>query len=77
MYTCKKTCFFPWPGKKIQKALVQDGSLVHIQYNIRSIPALIAQDTVEELGAMGTSAVDDFDWLVQLRYYIEAMGSWK
>lgn len=29
------------------------------------------KDTVEELGAMGTSAVDDFDWLVQLRYYIE------
>ena len=30
------------------------------------------QDTVEDLGAMGTSAVDDFDWLVQLRYYVEA-----
>jgi hypothetical protein len=43
---------------------------------VRSIPALIAQDTVEELGAMGTSAVDDFDWLVQLRYYIEAMAGW-
>jgi hypothetical protein len=25
---------------------------------------------------MGTSAVDDFDWLVQLRYYIEAMAGW-
>ena len=35
------------------------------------------QDTVEELGAMGTSAVDDFDWLVQLRSYIEADGSGK
>lgn len=29
------------------------------------------KDTVEDLGAMGTSAVDDFDWLVQLRYYVE------
>lgn len=36
----------------------------------------MAQDTVEELGAMGTNAVDDFDWLVQLRYYIEAIGLW-
>ncbi|CAK9112546.1 Dynein axonemal heavy chain 1 (Axonemal beta dynein heavy chain 1) (Ciliary dynein heavy chain 1) (Heat shock regulated protein 1) (HSRF-1) (hDHC7) [Durusdinium trenchii] len=29
------------------------------------------KDTVEELGALGTSVVDDFDWLVQLRYYVE------
>ncbi|CAE7543696.1 DNAH7 [Symbiodinium sp. CCMP2456] len=29
------------------------------------------KDTVEELCKMGTSMVDDFDWLVQLRYYIE------
>ena len=26
---------------------------------------------MEELGALGTSVVDDFDWLVQLRYYVE------
>ena len=36
-----------------------------------------SQDTVEELGAMGTNAVDDFDWLVQLRYYIEDFGFWE
>ena len=32
---------------------------------------------MEELGAMGTNAVDDFDWLVQLRYYIEDFGFWE
>eukprot|EP00931_Biecheleriopsis_adriatica_P059470 TRINITY_DN3558_c0_g1_i1.p1 TRINITY_DN3558_c0_g1~~TRINITY_DN3558_c0_g1_i1.p1 ORF type:complete len:4293 (+),score=1112.20 TRINITY_DN3558_c0_g1_i1:173-13051(+) len=29
------------------------------------------KDTVEDLGKMGISQADDFDWLVQLRYYIE------
>eukprot|EP00930_Biecheleria_cincta_P034372 TRINITY_DN23765_c0_g1_i1.p1 TRINITY_DN23765_c0_g1~~TRINITY_DN23765_c0_g1_i1.p1 ORF type:complete len:4302 (-),score=866.21 TRINITY_DN23765_c0_g1_i1:110-13015(-) len=29
------------------------------------------KDTVEELVKLGISAEDDFDWLVQLRYYIE------
>ncbi|CAJ1429265.1 unnamed protein product [Effrenium voratum] len=29
------------------------------------------KDTVEELGGLGIKAADDFDWLVQLRYYVE------
>ena len=43
-----------------------------------AFPLDFLQDTVEELGAMGTNAVDDFDWLVQLRYYIEdfSFGNW-
>ena len=68
MYTCFLTCSnmlnFSWPGKKMpwkQHAGMQ--VMKHF---------FMAQDTVEELGAMGTNAVDDFDWLVQLRYYIEA-----
>ena len=35
---------------------------------------LHSQDTVEELGGLGIKAADDFDWLVQLRYYVEDGG---
>ena len=33
------------------------------------------EDTVEELGAMGTSAVDDFDWLVQMWANVSGPGA--
>ena len=58
------TCYKTWNP---QKASVH----WYFYFNQQQHPWSI-EDTVEELGAMGTSAVDDFDWLVQLRYYIEA-----
>ncbi|KAF4707651.1 hypothetical protein FOZ63_029670, partial [Perkinsus olseni] len=69
-------------GKYYQQ---MDGLLQDIVSLVRGdIPALVRctlealvvifvhnKDTVQELHAKGLSSVDDFDWLVQLRYFVE------